>query len=897
MPDLNTSITNISINEAEEVVEEIKSGDKTLCYYRKRSISTPTSLQSDDDLPPIRIDRELNLPIKTEFNLTVESIRDSKRRSPGNYREAAQRRSNENLADGPQLQKNKNRNSVLSSESELLKLTDDPIVTSESRLPFSNHRQSENNEYNRYTCRSDSFNSNYSQPIDSRLLRPTIVTNNNPSLNSSHRSDNSTASKRYLDLCAGERELDNHIIIENRNISLRRDSLPSVTAESSVSKYLTNRNSSIRDSEMEIPPGYTSHQDLTKNYPVVTPSQVKYIQQNPTIHVNNNNIAKNNPPHKNEDDYKDDFLSRRTQICRYVAIFLVVVAALVCLLFGTLHYYAGYYPQTVHLNEGDIKLISASSSFCSRVVAKSSSSKLRVIVFKKNSVMKTYENNVHGTVNVVPSTVWKTDFNLQTGTKVSIRIRTKNTLDILIFTSMKSYDTWFERKQSVTYIKKVPCCADTKEKEKTIMFKTLIDARYFIVLHNKIEVIPVTVEMDIKIDRLSYAFTDTSRQCSALPSDACSVEYTFNNGEDTVLEIPKYATTIPKSSEVEWRCEARVWFYVVLLLAIFILTALLITSIYFFIVRYFIHPQRYCCRNHDDDKAASSEFLYHNKNTDRSRHLSHNNNVKHSSNRTLNDSIIEQSNNRIRDMLLDTSMDSRPTSLYKAPLSPTVSTRSGYSKSSTYMLNHSKYNQSLDPDIATIYEQDNFIIDPADSGISVDPDFAPSREAYKNDMIRLQELQILRTRDQQTQRFLISDRPQPRVTRAERPVSTIYTTQDYTYDPRYASGRMARTWSVPREQVLGLNSTTSRDNLGYEHNNAVIASGRTNRNPFQRYSGSYRLNSAAPRRPSSVYLQSRRSRHGFAVNDMELDELDRERDSERFRKRVLTDSLDPEMYI
>ena len=215
-------------------------------------------------------------------------------------------------------------------------------------------------------------------------------------------------------------------------------------------------------------------------------------------------------------------------------------------------------------------------------------------------------------------------------------------------------------------------------------------------------------------------------------------------------------------------------------------------------------------------------------------------------------------------MISAPSTTSNRISLYKVRSSPSVSTnRSAYSIKKSYHPSTTYRNES---DIATIYEGGRFIADTADSGI-VDPDFMPSRHSYKEDIIQLKELQILRTSPRAT-RVILTDVPRVSHMLSER----------LTRDNMFTNNNESRF-----EYEVG---SKSRTNYGYEPTITTI-------------------HTSSPL-PQNVFTHAQteiRSPRKTNINEIELNELSSSiviENPHSFGERSRTrtpDSLDPEMYI
>ena len=447
---------------------------------------------------------------------------------------------------------------------------------------------------------------------------------------------------------------------------------------------------------------------------------------------------------------------KRVQKMKYIAVFLVVFAAICFTVGGFLHFYVGYFPEEFVLNQGDVKLLSIDSMFCRGVQGSSENGQLRLITFESGSSDRPETKRLQYTrtkedFKIFPKQVWKRDFYLLASSQVDITIETESLLDLMVFKGENSMSIWETRKESESYLLRDSCCSNKYPRRDTIKFTASATDRYFIVLYSRTEIIPVSVKLfRVQFNRLTYDFSNTVSSCKTKTSgEECTVEYPLTGDSRVAVEVPlvENLNEISTSASLKYICVPREWMYCLFFTGLFILTVLLIIALYYLVIRICI-PSKSCCWYRNDlKKNISLDIVYY-----------------------------DNHGRAMSELYLDQNFDSVSHARSYAPSRRSAEVKSLYHNHDTASLSSSRHPRSVggrrhnhhsvsrastlprnafssNNSAAAIFK-DGYAVDVerADSGISMNPELSPSgissvtaQEAYKQkyptDESRYQQMQ------------------------------------------------------------------------------------------------------------------------------------------------------------
>eukprot|EP00794_Sanderia_malayensis_P005572 gene5572-6261_t len=283
------------------------------------------------------------------------------------------------------------------------------------------------------------------------------------------------------------------------------------------------------------------------------------------------------------DDIKDieEYNSKRK--CLTFASLLFTAVA--CISFGIGHYFIGYFPESVMLNEADTKMLTYSTYFCSAVYTETPDVWMTVLgttVLKKTPLI--YYRNTQ--LNIGVGETWKRNFYLTSRTILNITIQSMDIVDMLVFMGEKNMNIWTERKRSETHLIKETCCLNIPGKQcETYQLKVEQESNYYLVIHRSSpHATAASLNLTLKFTRPEFDFAKTVGQCKTteMAGKPCQVALKYASDDRTVIERPmKYkGLAIEKASNVEWKCVARVWFYVIAYASIYLLVCIVVLMVY-----------------------------------------------------------------------------------------------------------------------------------------------------------------------------------------------------------------------------------------------------------------------------------------------------------------------------
>ena len=486
-----------------------------------------------------------------------------------------------------------------------------------------------------------------------------------------------------------------------------------------------------------------------------------------------------------------DKKQRWLKYMKYLTIFLIVIALIVCVTVGVLHYYVKFFTQELVLNQGDVKVIQESSLFCGGISSISEHSRVRLISFQNSLARKPLIYTRTENKYLSPNKIWKRKFYLLKGSIIYTEISTDISVDALYFVGHRNFTMWEQRQESVTYINKITCCRGAETGKKQFFLRADRDDDYYVAVKSN-EQVDASVTIELAFTRKTYDFTKTSSSCVAEKQEECSIDYAFNTYDEIAIEVPidKKSNEISQSGKVEWKCSGRVWFYCVLFLGVFLLYLLLIMLVYVLLTKYII-PRGYCiCATEKKKKRADPVEYYDNFGKAGSDFLGSDDIYKHRASYGSRSDVIKPMYGDDTSRISDTSQHLGNLFETRSARSTMSRTKPLYSQDPLYhdqthfetISNSSQKRNIPQQNVAAIYNE-RLYDEQADSGISVDPEFHQRQALNAHELMELQELQFQRLkymRNQQRQATLV-EAPSVKNLLCSRPSSV---TDNGTYSKR-----------------------------------------------------------------------------------------------------------------
>ena len=245
--------------------------------------------------------------------------------------------------------------------------------------------------------------------------------------------------------------------------------------------------------------------------------------------------------------------------------------------------YIGYYPEQKFLNTGDTLVIDYSTYFCSAVSTTSSNIWLTTLVnVDKN---KEVQYTMSDVLRIEVGQFWSRMFYFHRNSSLNIIWQSNEIIYLFIFEDKRQFDIWTGRKTSESYLVKSACCFNKNTVDASFEFVSEKDSDYYIAFYRPGSFgRAVSLNLTLKFRRSSFDFSKTKANCQTSKATGCSVPLSFGSDENTIIEVPNTTKRgIPKENEVEWKCEARVWFYFV------VFGSVVIALCAVFVLIFFIH--------------------------------------------------------------------------------------------------------------------------------------------------------------------------------------------------------------------------------------------------------------------------------------------------------------------
>ena len=278
------------------------------------------------------------------------------------------------------------------------------------------------------------------------------------------------------------------------------------------------------------------------------------------------------------------------RICKLFAIVLVVLAGIACGLYGVSHYFIVNKAGKAPMVKGDAKLLQYSTYFCERIKTEQSSIPRSMTVIKKKiGHAASFNYNMTKELHLEPGKRFyeQSLYAIQQGL-LEITIKANEDVDIIIFDEKYRVDAWKNNKNYGGYKFKRTCCKSITTERGVYEFRTEQDQQVFLVVHSGTTT-NASVTMNFRRTFTDYEKDDET--CFANERDTCSVPLSFASDDKVVIEVPRSSqSTISKN--VEWICQARVWFYVLVFAGIFLALLLFVCMCYCILKYCFCDP---CC--------------------------------------------------------------------------------------------------------------------------------------------------------------------------------------------------------------------------------------------------------------------------------------------------------------
>lgn len=255
----------------------------------------------------------------------------------------------------------------------------------------------------------------------------------------------------------------------------------------------------------------------------------------------------------------------RVFICSFLAMIAVlfVVGCLIIQVFNS----STIFPKSYDLGEGDIRLITVSTTFCEGISLHASKlPQTLTVVDEVRTVKKARVSNVTLEVFIPPHKYWSKAFYLLKGSQIRVEAKSESFFQLLIFKGKSNFDGWIG-KQKLDYKSNT----NTKGKDKrtliSYVYNVSQDENYYI-LFKRISVLPRVIELlvNLSVSRRIYDVSNPVLRCDAAAGKPCEARLLFNSKEKTIVEVSSrsseylYINNFPST----WNCQPRIWFFIVI---------------------------------------------------------------------------------------------------------------------------------------------------------------------------------------------------------------------------------------------------------------------------------------------------------------------------------------------
>lgn len=299
------------------------------------------------------------------------------------------------------------------------------------------------------------------------------------------------------------------------------------------------------------------------------------------------------------------------RICKLFAIVVIVLAGLACGLYGVSHYFIVNKGSQAPMMNGDAKLLQYSTYFCERIKTETSDvARSMTVIKKKIGRAASFNYNMTKELQLESDKgFYEQTFYAITQGVLEITIKTIEDVDIIIFDEKYRADAWKSNKNYAGYRFKRTCCKSVTTERGVYEFRTKQDREVILVIYSSVK---TNASLTMTVRRTFNDYEKDDETCFANEKDACSVPLSFGSDDKVVIEIPR-SSQIAVSKKVEWTCQARVWFYVLVFAGIFLALIIVICICYCILKYCFCDPCCccFCCYIVPKEKDKNKIVQYH----------------------------------------------------------------------------------------------------------------------------------------------------------------------------------------------------------------------------------------------------------------------------------------------
>ena len=282
------------------------------------------------------------------------------------------------------------------------------------------------------------------------------------------------------------------------------------------------------------------------------------------------------------------------RFCKLLAVVFIVLGGLACGLYGVSHYFISNKGGQAQMTKGDAKLLQYSTYFCERIKTDPSDIARSITIIKKR-IGQTASFNYTTTKELqldADRKFYEQSFYAIKQGVLEITIKTIEEVEIIIFDEKYMADAWKSNKNYAGFRFKRKCCKSVTTERGLYEFRTEQDKEAFLVIYSAAK---TNANLTMRYKRTFNDYVKDNERCFANEGrDVCSVPLSFASDDKAVIAIPTFSPT-SISKKVQWTCEARIWFYVLVFAGIFLLQILLVCICYCTLKYCFCDPCCCCC--------------------------------------------------------------------------------------------------------------------------------------------------------------------------------------------------------------------------------------------------------------------------------------------------------------
>ena len=305
------------------------------------------------------------------------------------------------------------------------------------------------------------------------------------------------------------------------------------------------------------------------------------------------------------------------RICKLTVLIFIILAGLACGLYGVTHYFIINKPGEALMKNGDVKLLKYSTYFCEQITTEHADIERNLMVLQKTKgQVASFNYNITKQLELTPGkdTYEYSFYAIEQGV-MRITISSQEDVDVLIFDEKSKLDAWKANKNYVAYNFKRTCCKSIIVGRGVYTFTTQQDKQAFFVVHNP-GFFKANTSLTLSFERSFIDHKRSNEKCSAMQAKQCSVSLPFASASKVVVEVPR-TSKVFDSRKIVWKCEARVWFYVLVFAGIWLLIVIIMCISYCIFKYCFCDPCCCCCCYIVPQEKQSSKIVQYHRDTSR----------------------------------------------------------------------------------------------------------------------------------------------------------------------------------------------------------------------------------------------------------------------------------------